>query len=221
MRQKIKSEWSNSPCIVAAPGPSLNDDIASQCYDTGWNVLVVQDAYRLMPWADVLYGCDARWWNAHKGCMDFAGDKWSTHSKESCSDNKIEVSEKYGLNLVKGEPGPGFSTNPSVIHYGDNSGHQGLNLAILLGSPYIVLVGFDMRHVSGKSHFFGDHPSDLFQRAEYESFVKKFKDAPEGVTIINATPDSALKCYEMLSLEDAIENHRLHRYRSVNNSATG
>ena len=174
-----------------------------------------------MPWADVLYGCDARWWNKHKGCMDFQGAKWSTHSKESCSDNKLEVSEKYGLNLVKGEAGAGFSTDPSVIHYGDNSGHQGLNLAILLGSTYIVLVGFDMRHVSGRSHFFGDHPRDLFQRDEYESFAKKFKPAPDGVTIINATPDSALTCYPTMDLEAAIENDLLHRNRAEPHAATG
>ena len=167
----------------------------------------MQDACRLMPWADVLYGCDARWWNKHNGCPDFEGDKWASHSKESCSDDKIETAEKYGLNLVKGAAGAGFSTNPGLIHYGDNSGFQGVNLAVLFGSPYIVLVGFDMRHVKGKSHFFGDHPDGLFQRDEYGSFARKFDKAPapEGVTIINATPGSALRCYTMLSLDDAVK----------------
>ena len=164
-----------------------------------------------MPWADVLYGCDAKWWNSHDGCADFTGDKWSTHSKHSCSDDKIETAEKYGLRLVKGVAGAGFSTDSSVIHYGDNSGFQALNLAILLGSPYIVLVGFDMRHVSGKSHFFGDHPQGLFQRQEYQSFAKKFDKAPDGVTIINATPDSALRAYPMMDLELALEDNLLHR----------
>jgi len=171
--------------------------------------VVVQDAYRIMPWADVLYGCDARWWDAHAGCMGFSGDKWSTHSRDGCADDKYETAEKYGLRLVKGEPGAGFSTNPSVIHYGDNSGFQAVNLAILLGSTYIVLVGFDMRHISGKSHFFGDHPKGLFQRAEYESFAKKFDKAPapDGVTIINATPGSALKCYPIWTLNQAIAGY--------------
>ncbi len=186
-----------------------------------WRIIVVQDAYRLMPWADVLYGCDARWWNAHDGCADFAGEKWSTHSKQSCSDDKLEVGEKYGLRLIKGAAGAGFSADPSVIHYGDNSGFQALNLAILLGSPYIVLVGFDMRHVSGKSHFFGDHPQGLFQRDEYQSFARKFGKAPDGVTIINATPDSALRCYEMMDLEDALDNHLLHRHGTKPLAATG
>ena len=174
-----------------------------------------------MPWADVLYGCDARWWNEHNGCKDFWGERYSSHAKGSVSDNKTDVAEKYGLNLVKGAPGAGFSTDPDVIHYGDNSGHQAVNLAILLGSPYIVLVGFDMRFKEGKSHFFGDHPKDLFQRKEYGSFARMFKPAPKGVEIINATPGSALKVYPMMGLEDALENHSLHRNGAIHNAAAG
>jgi hypothetical protein len=162
-----------------------------------------------MPWADVVYGCDEKWWNVHKDCGGFAGEKWSTHSKRSTSNDKTAAADAYGLNIVRGAPGAGFSINPGIIHYGDNSGFQALNLAILFGSPYIVLVGFDMRHAGGKSHFFGDHPKGLFQRDEYESFVRKFDQAPapDGVTIVNATPGSALKCYPEKGLDSAIGHY--------------
>jgi len=151
--------------------------------------------------------------------MDFPGEKWSSHNKKDHSDDKLEVASKYGLNLVKGTAAAGFSTNPGVVHYGDNSGFQALNLAILLGSDYIVLVGYDMRHAGGKAHFFGNHPTGLFQRQEYQSFIKHFTKAPppDGVEIINATPNSALQCYTMMSLDDAIENYSVHRYRSITN----
>ena len=176
-----------------------------------------------MPWADVLYGCEPRWWNAHKNCDGFEGVKWSTHDKNTTSNDKIALAEQYGINLVRGTVAKGFSTDPGVIHYGDNSGFQTLNLAVLLGSPYIVLVGFDMRHIAGKSHFFGDHPADLFQRKEYESFRIHFNRAspPDGVQIINATPDSGLKCYPMMELEESIENYCLHRNRPIAHAATG
>jgi hypothetical protein len=209
--QRINPKWQRNPVIVAAPGPSLTSEVveAIDVLSDEWRVIVVQDAYRLMPWADVLYGCDARWWNKYNGCMDFEGEKWASHCapKQGIADDKTEIAEKYGVNLVTGSPNAGFSTDQSLIHYGDNSGFQALNLAILLGSEYIVLVGFDMRHVSGKSHFFGDHPKELFQRREYESFALKFDKAPppEGVTIINATPCSALKCYEMMGLDEAVD----------------
>jgi hypothetical protein len=160
----------------------------------------------MIPDADVLYGCDERWWDSQAGCMDFGGEKFSTHDKESTSNDKAQAAEKYDITLVKGSPDAGFSLDPGVIHYGDNSGFQALNLAVLFGSPYIVLVGYDMRHVGGKSHFFGDHPTGLFQRNEYQSFARKFDKAPppEGVQIINATPGSALTCYPMMALEEAL-----------------
>lgn len=187
-----------------------------------WRIIAVQDAYRLMPWADVLYGCDARWWDAHNGCMDFQGERWSSHDDgKSTSNDKTQVVDDYGVSVVWGEQAEGFSTDPKKIHYGGNSGFQALNLAILFGSPYIVLVGFDMRHVGGKSHFFGDHPRELYQRPEYESFVKAFGDAPEGVQIVNATPDSAVKCYPMMSLEEALENHLLYRDGAERHTGTG
>lgn len=176
--------------------------------------MLVQDAYRMVPWGDALYGCDERWWDKHQHCEDFRGAKWSSHDLLTSSNDKMACAERHGLNLVKGATATGFSTDPSVIHYGENSGFQAINLTILLGSPYIVLVGFDMRLVGKQSHFFGDHPPGLFQRGEYGSFIRNFEKAPPpaGVTIINATPDSALTCYPMMAFEDAIENYSLHRH---------
>ena len=187
--------------IVAAPGPSLQN-VADLVNEADWPVIAVQDAYRLVD-ADILYGCDARWWKHHKGCPDFKGQKWASHNHRDHADDKREVAELYGLNLIKGTAGDGYSTDPDVIHYGDNSGFQAINLAIAFGATYIVLVGYDMRFVEGKSHFFGDHPKGLYQRKEYAAFIKKFTEPPEGVTIINATPGSALEIYPIMEFRDA------------------
>lgn len=168
-----------------------------------------------MPWADILYGCDERWWDVHEG-TDFAGEKWSTHGAESHSNDKRAAAEKYGLNLVKGclASSEGFSTDPEIIHYGNNSGYQSINLATLLGSDYIVLVGFNMSRPGGKGHFFGDHPEPLHNQPDYEKWLNEFnraaKDHP-GI-IINATPQSALECWHKMTLEDAIEHHHLYRH---------
>ena len=165
-----------------------------------WPVIAVQDAYLLMPWADVLYGCDAKWWHAHKGCRGFCGEKWSAHDKGT--NKKLEVAEQYGVSLIAGDDKPGFSADPSVIHYGSNSGFQALNLALLWGAVEVVLVGFDMRRVEGKAHFFGEHPEPLRVEMDYERFVPHFTRAkvPDGVRILNATPDSAIKCYPFVDL---------------------
>lgn len=209
--------------MVAAPGPSLTPDIAEAVRETGWPVLVCQDAYRLMPWADILYGCDAKWWNAYDG-TSFVGEKWSTHGDAHGNNDKREVAEKYGINLIQGRSAndQGFSTDPSVIHYGDNSGYQALNLAILLGSPYIVLVGYDMRHRNGKAHFFGDHENGLYTQPDYAQWAPHFersRDCP--ATIINATPGSAITCWPTMTIGEAIENYRVHRNRPEPDRRTG
>lgn len=171
-----------------------------------------------MPWADKLYGCDSKWWHHHNG-TDFDGEKWSTHADRG--NDKREVADQYGVNLVRGclNDEAGFSTDPALIHYGNNSGYQAINLAILLGSPYIVLVGFNMSRPGGKGHFFGDY-EDLYNQPEYEKWVPQFDRAArllEGTVIVNATPDSAINCFPKMKLERAIENGRMYWNRTVAN----
>ena len=211
--QRIKPEWEGLPSIVAAPGPSLSPEVAKTCFDSGWPTLVCQDAYRLLPWAEKLYGCDERWWRTHKGTQ-FAGEKWSSHGDAKGNNDKRTVAEEYNINLVRGcsANDKGFSTDPDHIHYGDNSGYQAINLAVLLGSPYIVLVGLNMSRPGGKAHFFGDHPEGLTDQKTYEMWVPHFdraaRDCP--ATIINATPDSAIESFPVMKLEDALANHHLY-----------
>jgi len=193
---------------VAAPGPSLVPVHEGP-------VVVVQDAWRTIPWADVLYGCDPSWWRYHKG-TEFKGEKWSTHEgPEGSTNDKAEAQRLWGVRCVKGVSGAGFSLDPSVIHYGDNSGFQAINLAILFGCKHIILVGFNMQKVGGKSHNFGEHPPELLSGTTYLPFVRHFEQAakmlPQHIRIVNATPDSALTCFPMMTLDQALqERHDLY-----------
>ena len=202
--QRIKPRWLE--CVVAATGPSLTEAVAQRCQ--GLRVLAVNDAYRLMPFAEVLYCCDAEWWHLHQGCPGFLGEKWSSHSVRPLPENdKATTAEKYGLRLVAGRDGEGFSMDPGVIHYGSTSGFQAINLALLMGAKRVLLVGFDMHSRNGR-HFFGDHPAPLVNALRYEGTVPEFRRAaeslPPGIEIINCTPGSALDCFPMVSLEDAL-----------------
>ena len=92
---------------MAAPGPSLTSEVAEQVRETGWPVIACQDAFRLMPWADILYGCDERWWDAydHSG---FTGEKWSCHGdarnndKRACAEKHEQEPRHYGDFVVNG-----------------------------------------------------------------------------------------------------------------------
>jgi hypothetical protein len=181
-----------------------------------WNVIAIADSYKALPLADVVYGCDNRWWEVHRTCNDFVGERWACHEDNTQGDvfhnDKRQMAEEFGLNLVRGQPGDEFSFDPMFIRYGSNAGFQAINLALLFGCTNIVLVGFDMRHVNGQSHFFGDHPESLRRTSdlEYRGFVQHFECAakalPGHVRIINATPGSALTCFPMMSLDEAVRS---------------
>jgi hypothetical protein len=202
--EAIPARWRGATVIVAAPGPSLTAEVVERC--KGHRTVAVQDAYRLMPFADVLYGCDAEWWRVHGGAAGFNGQKWSTH--DDAHNDKRAVAADYGVHLVAGKAAEGFSLDPAVIHYGSSSGFQAVNLAILMGAAKIVLIGFDMRVADGRRHFFGDHPEPLNNKADFASFVPPFVRAaqsmPPGVEILNATPGSALQCLPMVDLDDVL-----------------
>jgi hypothetical protein len=194
--------WLGRTVIVAAPGPSLTEDVAGRC--EGLPTVVVNDAWRLLPWADVLFATDTAWWHFHRGVPAFQGEKWSSHGT---GNDKLDVAMAYGVKCVAGKHGAEFLTEPGRICYGSNSGFQAINLAIQFGAARIVLVGFNMQRVGGAMHFFGDHPRGL-RNADPIRFRTYFHQAarkmPAGVTIINATPDSALDCFPKMSLADAL-----------------
>lgn len=209
IRERIEPFWQDRAAIVAATGPSLTEDVADRCrrahQDGTHAVIAVSDAWRLMPWADALYSCDARWWEQHKPA--FTGDKWSSHHLPD--NNKLAAAERHGLNLVRGRAGQGFSVDPECVHYGANSGFQAVNLALLFGARRLVLVGFDMRLVAGRSHFFGEHPAGLRRTSNHQNFIRAFEIAaasmPGGIDIRNATPGSALTCFPSIDLDQALQ----------------
>ena len=190
-----RARWKNETAVVAAPGPSLTEEVARSI--APFHVIAVQDAWRLCPAAEILYGCDVAWWEFHQGVPKFAGERWSSHEANSSNDKK-RVAKNYELTLVAGEPGNTFGLD-GTLRYGSNSGFQAVNLAILFGACPILLVGFDMREVEGKRHFFGQHPIGLGRASDYRLFVRNFTEAaialPKSVEIYNCTPGSALRCF--------------------------
>lgn len=202
--ETIEARWDRQLAIVAATGPSLTPEIAQQCQ--GHNCIAVNDAYRLLPFAQVMYACDAAWWNVHKGCPDFAGEKWSSHAPGA--NDKAQVAKQFGLKLIQGIHSRGFSLKSDLIHYGSNSGFQAVNLAILFGATRIVLVGFDMQLVKGRKHFFGPHPAPINRATAFTRFILAFKEArkvmPKGIEIINCTPGSALTVFPFGNLSEVL-----------------
>lgn len=156
-----------------------------------------------MGFADAIYTTDRGWWDVH-GDIPFEGERWASQAANlSIDDDKRSWGkcEALRINLVEASDGDTFCTKPGRIHYGNNSGFAAVNLAVQFGAKEIKLVGFDMKRTGGQEHFFGDHPAPLHNGSDFAPFVRAFTNAskamPEGVTIINCTPESALRCFPM------------------------
>jgi len=197
--QSVAPIWAGQAAVVAASGPSLRREQLDRVRGRA-RVLAVNDAWRLAPWADALYACDGAWWDHHGGVAGFAGAKWTQDAAAAA---------RWGLRRVASVDASGLSFDPALIHQGMNSGYQALNLALHFGARAVVLLGFDLRLVDGRRHFFGDHPGALNKRSEYRRWCAAFEEAAPflvraGVTVMNATPDSALTCFPAVPLEDAL-----------------
>ena len=98
---------------------------------------------------------------------------------------------------------------PDALRHGNNSGYQALGLAYLYGAKRIVLLGYDMHAVDGKTHWHGEERPDDFQRVLRESMLPMFEHLKTPlleaeVEVINATPGSALKVWPYVPLEEVL-----------------
>ena len=74
---RVERLWEGETVVCLASGPSLTP--ADVEYVRGKaRVIVINTTVLLAPWADVLYACDARWWQwHHKTVKGFAGMKFA------------------------------------------------------------------------------------------------------------------------------------------------
>jgi hypothetical protein len=189
--------------VMIATGPSLTQsqiDYVKFFHDAGLvAVMGCNDAYRICPYLDVLYGCDPQWWDHNKEALKHpCKEKWT-------QDDGARIN--YGLKLVNGSDGEGISYAPNHIHYGANSGFQLLNLAWHFGIRYFLLLGYNLDVPAGtKQHFFGPHPQGLNTINCYPAFTGAYeKIQPEiARNITNCTFPTALKCFKQETLDKAL-----------------
>jgi hypothetical protein len=184
--------------IICASGPSMKplDPVP------GWSCMVVNNTWKLAPWADVLYAGDPNWWEAYgHEVKHWRGVKYTRHLRSAA---------RYGCEYVRRiRKGEGLCTQPMVIHSGGNSGYQAVNLAYHLGARRIILLGFDMHRRNG-GHWFGEHQNMLSAPINHiKEWVRLFRPlardlANMGVEVINATPGSDLDCFPKMSLAQAL-----------------
>jgi hypothetical protein len=201
-------DWRGECVAIIASGPSAKKANIEALRDR-IHVVVVNDCYKLCPWAEILYSCDANWWKVHDGAKKFTGLR-ITQDVQAIGRYpgliKVDV-EARGNDLLTDTPG--------YLGAGANSGFQLLNLVVQFGATGIALIGFDMNVERGE-HWHGRHPHPLSNpmQSNCTRWLKAFEGAvPKlrslGVQVVNCSAESALTIFPKMNIEGALARWRL------------
>jgi hypothetical protein len=200
-------DWSGETVAIIASGPSAKKAKLELLRGRA-KVIAIKQNIDLCPWADAVYGCDAAWWRFRRGLPEFNGLKitWAGNGLEYPDVRKITIAKiKRGADVYSDQ----FQVNGDSIGGGGNSGFQALNLAtVQFKARRIVLIGFDM-HDRGGKHWYGRNHWPMANNpaeSNFKRWIAAFNQAAPilaglGIQVMNATPNSALRCFPFVDLE--------------------
>lgn len=198
------SIWIGQACFVLGCGASLCDHDVEQL--RGRNVIAVNHAFRLAPWAPFLFFNDTQWFRDHEEEVQRFAGLAVTCSRYAAAKGWPNVRRPAFEIFANGFPLPGSG----VLRHGASSGHKAVSLAVGLGAASVVLLGFDMRRdAAGRAHFHADYPWKDHDPRFRDLFIPGFDGwfaaaAAVGCTIRNATPGSALREFPSVSLDEVL-----------------
>lgn len=198
---RVPRIWYASRCFILGGGPSLRDFDFERL--RGERVIAVNAAFMEADFFDVCYFGDSGFGRKFKNeLLAWPGLKVTTHQ------GLLGVP---GFRVVRKKNGPmGLSTDSNTICWNKSSGATAINLAYLLGSRKIYLLGFDMKKVDGRINYH-DHydkpknPNHDPCGRHLKAFPPIARDAQRfGLGIINATPGSAIDCFPRVDLKEVL-----------------
>jgi hypothetical protein len=150
----------------------------------------------------VLYAADCRFWDVYADEIfpAFHGECWSVSE---------EARQKHGTYWIRHCRDAGFNPSPDTINGGGNSGYQGIHLATTFGATKIVLLGFDMQRTGGKEHWHGRHKGRLPNGQGFAGWMRQMAPLARdlerlGVTVVNCSRQTALRCFKRAPLEETL-----------------
>lgn len=195
--------WPGETVALLGGGASLTqadvDRLRGRCH-----VIAINDAFLLAPWADCLWFTDARWIDGEKANERWKGPGNRAEVDASPIPLKATRAEVQGFLRLHHERTAALALQPNAVA-GSSGGANAMNLAYHLGPRRQLLLGFDMR----PGHWHDRHkvPSKV------ANYTTRFPDemarmgaalVARGVGVVNCTPGSALTCFPMASLDEAL-----------------
>lgn len=167
----------------------------------GRKVIAINSSFAVVPFADVLFFGDARWWNENrnsvidgfKGNLVTApGEEIKAHARLTILKNTLEWSD---------DPNAAFVRRTSVTGAINWAFHH-------WAARRFVLLGVDGGPIRGATHHHAPHKWTLpetwvaEQRKDFEALDEALK--ARGVEVVNASPGSSVPFWPIVSLEQAI-----------------
>lgn len=207
-------DWRGQIAAIIGGGPSAKAAPVDLLKGRA-KVIVINESFRLAPWADVLYSCDFLWWQLHKGKKDWPGLRLA-HDAQACNEygiHRMQVDSPSNNELELERPGH--------LGAGGNSGFQAINAAVQFGANRLILIGIDCHlpgahHSPQLNHWHGKHPSPLSN--PMQSNVNRWKKAIDGIAptlkrlgieCVNCSATSALIAYPKMTIEQALVRFNL------------
>lgn len=217
---EVARAWKGDTVAIIAGGASLTAEQLLCARSASIRTIAINDAHLVAPWADLLYFSDALWQAEQlKGVaraglgLSFTAEQVAQRFREFpgplCSlEQHFRHAPDDRLHILKRDFHHRLSPNPQYLVAGGNSAFAALNLAILAGAAKVVLLGVDAKPHGARTHWFGGRDVRTGPQA-YDIYRRGFHDAQNeikaaGVTVINASPGSAVTCFDYLPIEHAL-----------------
>lgn len=195
-------DWRGATSVCIATGPSLTEAQVERVRTSSVRSIGINDVGLKHRWLDIWYAADFQFWkfyepsaassDALKVCAD------ADMLTGGIADLYLSVSEKDRDRAKRYEPG-------YALH-GEHSGFQSLQLAISLGASRVILLGYDCKPNGQKTNYFGSKCQALYRHSHYETWPLHYEKLaiPDGVEVLNATPDSAIKAFPFVDIADVL-----------------
>ena len=176
---------------IIGGGNSTEKDLIPMLSDK--NVIGVNTAFMDFDVVDVVYFGDGSFYDKYH--MQLAGCKLPKFTTADLVDPDI-----HNLRKLKGY---GATGQKDSLVWNGNSGAAAINLAWHLGAERIILIGFDMKRVDGKTHYHNHYPKSEMKFALH---LKCFKDIKEElpIKVINTSLNSEINVFEKQSLASVL-----------------
>lgn len=197
-------------CVAPGPGVTAWGDLNKLL--KGQRVLAVKWGFLHVPdVCEALWSSHARIFYDHPDVVAYRARRPDLSC--TCLRTEREGAGTNGVVTLEETLKYGLCRDPLGVASGKNSGHAALNVAYhMLKAPKrggrIVLIGYDMRQVRGKSHAHraeATTPIWQYRNIFVPAFIEIAEELEkEGIETLNATPDSALQVFPQVNLRDVL-----------------